>query len=176
MVLHRRQFLATGLMFAATLALPLRQALASRHRSLSLKNLQTGEKLNIVYWADGTHIGSACRQIDWILRDHWSGEVAPIAPQLLDLLYVLRTSLHTEGPFEVASAYRSSKTNAALAKKSVGVARNSLHTRGMAVDIQVPGCPLARVRNQAVALKLGGVGYYPKGGFVHVDVGRVRHW
>jgi uncharacterized protein YcbK (DUF882 family) len=96
--------------------------------------------------------------------------------RLLDVLHDLRGQLGTEAPLEVISGYRSPKTNAVLAKGSSGVARRSLHMRGMAIDIRVPGCSLKRLRAAAVAIKAGGVGFYPRSGFVHLDVGRVRYW
>ena len=95
---------------------------------------------------------------------------------LLDTLYALNLSLCEPGEFEIISAYRSPKTNAMLAGKSGGVAKRSLHMQGKAIDIRVRGCNLKQLREKAVALKAGGVGYYPKSDFIHVDTGRVRYW
>jgi uncharacterized protein YcbK (DUF882 family) len=149
---------------------------AARGHKLAFKNLHTGESLTTAYRVDGQHLPEASRRIDWLLRDHRTGEVAPISVQLLDALYDLRDRLGTEAPFEVISGYRSPKTNAVLANAGSGVARRSLHMRGMAIDIRVPGRSLRRLRTAAVALKAGGVGFYPKSGFIHLDVGRVRYW
>jgi len=176
MSLHRRQFLITGLSLTASLAFAARSACASQERVLSFENLHTGEKLRTAYWTNGAHVADASRAIDRVLRDHRTGDVAAISPRLLDVLYLLRTSMRTDAPFEVISGYRSPHTNAVLARASGGVAPNSLHTRGMAIDIRLPGCSLADLREKAMALKAGGVGYYAKSGFVHVDVGRVRYW
>jgi uncharacterized protein YcbK (DUF882 family) len=172
---HRRQFLAATLGLIAGAGLTEARA-AVPQRSLAFDNLHTGEKLSAIYWADGRHVPDACQKIDRVLRDHRSGEVAAISPPLLDLLYILRTKLDKDAPFEVISGYRSPKTNASMVKPGGGVASDSLHTRGMAIDIRMPGCGLARLRDEATALKLGGVGYYPKSDFVHVDIGRVRYW
>ena len=173
---HRRQFLAAALGLAAGAGLTDARASIAPQRALSFDNLHTGEKLTAVYWADGRHLPDACQKIDHVLRDYRSGEVAAIAPPLLDLLYVLRTKLGGEAPFEVISGYRSPATNASMVKPGSGVASNSLHTHGMAIDIRMPDCKLTRLRDTAMALKLGGVGYYPKSDFVHVDIGRVRYW
>lgn len=151
-------------------------ALTAPSRKLALVNLHTGEEFAATYWADGGLVPAACRRIDRVLRDHRTGEVSSISPHLLDMLHVLHMRLNTDAPFEVFSGYRSPRTNAALARASTGVARTSLHMQGMAVDIRVPGCALKRLRAEAVALKAGGVGFYPRLGFVHVDVGRVRYW
>jgi uncharacterized protein YcbK (DUF882 family) len=97
-------------------------------------------------------------------------------PRLLDLLWNLRGALDTAEPYEVISAYRSPSTNTMLRRAGRGVARGSLHMRAMAIDVRVPGQPIAKVRATALALRQGGVGYYPASGFVHVDVGRVRFW
>ena len=96
--------------------------------------------------------------------------------RLFDLLYTLKTTLNTDNEIHVISGYRSPKTNAMLAGKSGGVAKKSYHMQGMAMDIAIPGVKLKTIRDAALSLKLGGVGYYPKSGFVHVDCGPVRHW
>jgi len=174
--LDRRRFLITGLGVAAGLTMPAGSALAAPGRTLSFANLHTGESLTVTYRAGGHYLPAACRRIDRLLRDHRTGEVAPISTRLLDLLSALRGRLGTNAPLEVISGYRSPKTNAKLASASTGIARRSLHMEGLAIDIRVPGCSLQRLRAAAVALKAGGVGFYPRSGFVHVDVGRVRYW
>jgi uncharacterized protein YcbK (DUF882 family) len=110
------------------------------------------------------------------LRDHRADEVENIDTDLLDLLFALRKTLETREPFHVISGYRSAKTNATLRAAGSGVAPNSLHRLGKAIDIRTPGRELRVLHEAAVALKGGGVGYYPKSDFVHVDVGRVRYW
>jgi uncharacterized protein YcbK (DUF882 family) len=145
-------------------------------RRLGFRNLHTGETVDVVYRADGDLDLGALREIDWVLRDFRTGEARSIDPRLLDLLWRLRTALDTTEPYDVISGYRSLETNAMLRRAGRGVARESLHTRAMAIDVRLPDRPLAVVRDTALALRLGGVGYYPASGFVHVDVGRVRFW
>jgi uncharacterized protein YcbK (DUF882 family) len=144
--------------------------------ALAFRNLHTGEGVDVVYRADGQVDLGALREIDWVLRDFRTGEARPMDRRLLDLLWRLRTALDTTEPYEVISGYRSPATNAMLARESRGVSRVSLHMKAMAIDVRVPDRPLATVRDAALALRLGGVGYYPGSDFVHVDVGRVRFW
>ena len=145
-------------------------------RRLSFDNLHTGEKVSTEYWADGDYFPDALREIDHVLRDFRTGDVYSISLDLLDLLVVLRGKLETDLPIEIISGYRSPQTNAMLREKSKGVAASSLHMDGMAIDLRVAGRQLTQVRNAAISLASGGVGYYPKDRFVHVDVGLVRHW
>jgi len=145
-------------------------------RSLALGHLHTGEKLDLVYWADGKYQPGALKRIAWLMRDYRSDTVHPIDPRLLDLLATLRQRLRVSAPLLVVSGYRSPASNALLASISEGVATNSLHMAGSAVDVRVPGRPLAAVRHLALSLRAGGVGYYPRSNFVHLDVGPVRHW
>lgn len=149
---------------------------ASGSRTLAFRNLHTEETVDVAYWADGRLDPDALRQIDWVLRDFRTGEARPFHPRLLDLLWQLRGAVDTMEPYEVISGYRSPATNAMLRREGRGVARGSLHTRAMAIDVRVPGQPLAKLRAAALALRQGGVGYYPASGFIHVDVGRVRFW
>ncbi|MCK6449498.1 MAG: DUF882 domain-containing protein [Alphaproteobacteria bacterium] len=152
------------------------KAEAAQTRSVSFESLHTGERLRTVYWADGDYVPGALSRVDWVLRDHRSNLSHPIDPRLLDLLDRLRRALDTHEPYQVISGYRSPATNSMLASASTGVARNSLHTRGVAIDIRVPGVSLARLRDAARSLAAGGVGYYARSDFVHVDIGRVRAW
>lgn len=160
-------FVATAPAFAARSTAP---------RSLSFLSLHTGESATATYFADGGYLKDGLAVIDRVLRDHRTDEVFPIERDLLDLLHELRAALDTDEPFQLISGYRSPATNARLAQKSAGVVWNSLHTEGMAVDIRLAGRSLTGLRDAVVALKGGGVGYYPRDGFVHVDVGRVRRW
>lgn len=172
MNLNRRRFLALGA--GLTLAGP---ALAqSAERRLALVNLHTGEALDVVYWVQGRYRDSVLVDLAHLLRDHRSGETGPMAPALLDVLHDLAVSLNAAGPIEIVSAYRSPASNEWLAQNTTGVSRNSLHTRGMAADIRLPGRPLEDLHAAALALGAGGVGLYPASGFVHVDIGRVRSW
>jgi uncharacterized protein YcbK (DUF882 family) len=172
-------------LFAAALGacslLGVRPALAqavvsARVRGVAFENLHTGERLNAVYWERGTYLPEVSQQVARVLRDHRTNEVHAIDPRLLDLLYALNAVLPARAPYQVISGYRSPMTNAMLHAASTGVAEHSLHTQGMAIDIRVPGVQLAKLRDRAKGLGGGGVGYYPRSDFVHVDVGRVRYW
>jgi uncharacterized protein YcbK (DUF882 family) len=171
----RRRFLGNGLAACAVLAAaPARAVYAPR--TLGFLNLHTDEHAAVTYWADGDYLGEALREIDWVLRDHRTNEILPIDTTLLDLLHRLKQRLETPAPFHVISGYRSPATNAKLAAAGHGVAPMSLHTEGRAIDIRIPDRNLVTVRAAALSLEAGGVGYYPKSEFVHVDVGRVRMW
>jgi len=145
-------------------------------RTLNIYNTHTGESLTATYWWDGTYDAEALANINHILRDHRSGEVIGIDTRLLDLLHALRTNLSTTEPIQVISGYRSPATNERLRHLRRGVAKGSLHMSGQAADIRIQGLGLRRLRQAALALQAGGVGYYPRSGFVHIDVGSVRSW
>ena len=145
-------------------------------RSVNLANLHTGEKLKTVYWQNGKYDPQAMRAIDHIMRDHRTGQVKTIDRELIDLLHRLNARLETNEPFEIISGYRSPVTNASLRRNSSGVAKKSYHMRAMAIDLNVPGRALPNIRKAAISLRSGGVGYYPRSDFVHVDVGPVRDW
>jgi uncharacterized protein YcbK (DUF882 family) len=139
-------------------------------------NAHTGESLHTVYWTNGRYLPSSLRETNYLLRDHHSDEVTDIDPELLDLLYHISTILETNEPIHVISAYRSPSTNTMLRLLHRGVAEHSWHIHGKAVDIRVPGTNARVVRQVAIALGSGGVGYYPWSNFVHVDTGPVRYW
>jgi uncharacterized protein YcbK (DUF882 family) len=145
-------------------------------RSIALHNLHTGERFNSVYWEQGAYIPESLHRLNWLLRDHRTEEACRINPELIDVLAQLHQKLRTREPFQVLSGYRSPSTNAMLAAMTDGVAQNSLHMHGKAIDIRVPDRSLVKVHRAAVALEAGGVGYYPRSDFVHIDVGRVRQW
>lgn len=145
-------------------------------RVLSFHNLHTNENLRCRYWSSGAYDSSALEDIAFVLRDFRTGEIKAIDTDLLDLLTLVRRRLNTRQPYHIISGYRSPKTNAMLRVKSNGVAKQSLHMQGRAIDVCIPGTPLATLRRTGLALKAGGVGYYPKSGFVHLDTGRPRFW
>jgi uncharacterized protein YcbK (DUF882 family) len=178
MRVSRRNLL--GLALAGSVSTIARPSLAALTqpgpRRLSFYNLHTGERLKATYWAEGRYIADQLRDIDRLLRDFRTGDVSPIDRGLLDLLHGLQKNLDSHEPFHVISGYRSPRTNEMLRHESGGIAVNSLHTVGRAIDIRLPGRRLADLRRAALTLKLGGVGYYPKSDFVHVDTGRVRAW
>lgn len=174
----RRRFLQTLLGTTTVLASASLSASLQRvpERHLVFKNLHTGESLRSTFWAEGQYLDAELNAVNRILRDHRSGEVYPMDPKLLDLLYVLQQSVGVSGAFHVISGYRSPATNRKLQTRSSGVAKRSLHMQGRAIDIRLPGCDLGQLRNAALSLKAGGVGYYAKSDFIHVDTGRVRRW
>lgn len=173
----RRGFLRLTTLGVVGLLAPARGAAAvAGTQALVFRNLHTGEFLDTVYRIDGRYVPTALKRVDWVLRDYRTDEVREIDRGLLDLLSSLRDTLDTREPFEVISGYRSPATNARLVATTDGVAPGSLHVVGMAIDIRVPGRSLETLRAAAKSLRGGGVGYYPKSDFVHVDVGRVRYW
>ncbi|HEB81253.1 MAG TPA: DUF882 domain-containing protein [Gammaproteobacteria bacterium] len=176
--LSRRGFLTSAAGLAIGLAAPrvMASTAKERDRELSFYNTHTGEKLSATFWSDGSYLDDALSEINWILRDHRSGTSLPIDPKLLDLLYRLQSKVEHEGEFHVISGYRSPATNAMLNKNSSGVAKRSYHMKGMAIDVRLPGFASSQLRKAAMALKGGGVGYYARSDFVHIDTGRVRYW
>lgn len=172
----RRRLLKYGLAAITSAAVWPAEARVIDRRRLSFENLHTGERLDTVYWVNGTYQLGALRAINVLLRDFRTGDVYPIDPKLLDLLVRLRARLNTAAPIQVISGYRSPETNAMLASYGDGVAAGSLHMSGMAIDIRVPGRSLRLVHRVALAMAEGGVGYYPRSDFVHVDTGSVRRW
>lgn len=177
----RRRVLGFGLGVAAlAVTSPLKGALAalpqSGTRTLAFVNTHTDEKIFAVYWRDGEYDHGALKDINYVLRDHRSGEVADMDPHLLDLLVELHRRTGSRKAYQIISGYRSPKTNAMLASASGGVAKRSLHMEAKAVDIRLYDVKLRDLRETALGMKAGGVGYYPKSDFVHVDTGRVRCW
>ena len=145
-------------------------------RQVALHNIHTNEAVKTVYWENGVYEPDALNHVAHVLRDFRTGDVHPIDRRLLDLLDTLSSKVETRNPFQVICGYRSPKTNAMLHETTSGVASNSLHLKGMAIDIRMEDVDLTHLHQAAMSLKGGGVGYYPSSDFVHVDVGPVRHW
>jgi uncharacterized protein YcbK (DUF882 family) len=187
-MLNRRSFLGLGAATAAIALVPGRADAVDRalspsrpagSRVLSFFNTHTGERLQAEYALGGKYQPDALSAINNILRDFRANEIKPIDPTLLDLLHELGGTLDTGQPFHIISGYRSPHTNALLRQRGggqTGVASQSLHIVGKAIDLRIPGVKLDHLRGAARSLKLGGVGYYPSSNFVHVDTGRVRYW
>lgn len=173
----RRNLLKFGLGAGLALITP---AVAARptiaEKRIALHNLHTGEHIDSVYWSEGRYHTGTLGEINKVLRDHRSGEIFPIDPNLLDQMYALSYAVHRRRPFEVISGFRSAATNAALRVSSHGVARKSFHMQGKAIDIRLPGRILKDLHKAALAMRAGGVGYYPQSGFIHLDTGPVRRW
>jgi len=181
MVTDRRCFLKIGAQAALCTVFPV-SAVASMGRLLAPKrnlllfNTHTGQKLDVCYFARGQYQPEALEKINYILRDYRTGEIKPIRMELLNLLHSISKKFDQPASFHIISGYRSPETNAKLRKKSKYVVKNSLHIQGEAVDIRIPGYDTRCLRKVCMKLKAGGVGYYRKSDFVHVDVGPVRHW
>ncbi len=167
--------LAGGL-YAAGLAAARADTAPAGRRSLTFHNTHTLESLSVEYCRDGAYCRDGLAQIDRVLRDFRTGDVHPIDPSLLDLLHDVAERCDRTPEFEVISGYRSPATNARLHERSSGVATHSLHMEGRAIDIRLVGYDLASLRDRALDMARGGVGYYRSSQFVHLDTGRVRTW
>jgi uncharacterized protein YcbK (DUF882 family) len=163
---------------APMLALSRRSLASTGPRALSFEHLHTGEKLSLVYAVGDNYVSAALQSVRQFLRDFRSGETHVIDPALLDQLYTLANVTGTKAPYQVISGYRSPVTNAMLKREGHGVATASLHLKGQAIDIRLGDVALAELRDAALSLHAGGVGYYPSAdsNFVHVDTGAVRRW
>ncbi len=177
----RRQFLAlagAGAAFATT-ALPGR-AMAGywrvKERKIALHNLWTEQYLDLTYWRDGVYLAGPLADFDYLLRDRRSGQVGEIFRGVFDQLFWLGRALGRDAPFGIISGFRSESTNKMLSESSEGVAVNSLHTYGMAIDVRIEGLAGERIWQTAVKLGMGGAGLYRGSNFVHLDVGPVRSW
>lgn len=179
--IDRRSVLKAGLLGAAVASVPLigaNEAQAKGHGAWRVKFTQahTGESFNGVYRVGNRYLPEAFEKLNYVLRDFRTGEVFPMDPRVIDILSMVQSKSGTSEPFQVLSAYRSPKTNVNLRKASGGVAKNSFHMYGQALDIRNPNVNTKRLRNIARGLKAGGVGYYPRSSFIHVDTGAVRSW
>jgi uncharacterized protein YcbK (DUF882 family) len=145
-------------------------------RTLSMTNVNSGESINVTYWSNGTYHRDALDQLNHFLRDVKTGEQTEMDPHVLDVLWHTEQIVGFHGTVEILSAYRSPETNAWLASVSSGVAQDSQHINGNAMDIRMPGVPVYKIRQAALSLHMGGVGFYPRSGFVHIDTGPIRHW
>ncbi|MGA9665854.1 MAG: YcbK family protein [Gallionella sp.] len=178
----RRRFLAVGggaLVAAAAIAsrpVFAQSLIIAPERTLSFYNLHTGESLKTAYWVEGEYIPESLTDINHFMRDFRKNEIKPIDLNLLNLLHAITLQLDTSKPVQLISGYRSPSTNALLHAHSSGVAKHSLHMDGMAADIRIPGHDLRELHKVAIAMQGGGVGYYPRSDFVHVDVGHLRYW
>lgn len=164
-----------GLVAVAALLAPER-AVSVDERKLSFYHTHTDRRLDVVYARGGEYLDEGLDRIEGFLSDFRTGDRREIDPELLDLLYELRTSVGSHGRYEVISAYRSPQTNEMLRNRSSGVASKSQHMLGKAIDVRLQGVPLTQLRDTAIEMQKGGVGYYPGSDFVHLDTARVRRW
>jgi uncharacterized protein YcbK (DUF882 family) len=150
---------------------------AEEARQLRLYHTHTRERIDLVYRRAAAYVPEALAQLDHFLRDHRTGDVDHYDPRVFDLLSDLIAAAGRPGAeIQVICGYRTPWSNEFLRTHTFGVARNSLHMQAEAIDIRLPGVSIASLRNTALALGRGGVGYYPRSNFIHVDVGRVRRW
>ena len=147
-------------------------------RSLRFYNAHTKESATIVYKRNGRYDSAGLQKINHILRDWRQNKPTKMDPKLFDILWEVYRRSGASQPITVVCGYRAPETNAMLRRRSSGVAQNSLHVKGQAIDFYIPGVPLAKLRALGLQAQAGGVGYYPGSGspFVHMDTGYVRHW
>ena len=176
--LTRRRLLGLGVAAAAAIGLAPAPAMArasvTRKKVLSFRNAHSREAVTVVYWANGRYVPNGLKQISRLMRDQRTNQVKLIDPSLLDQLYDLKMRLSPNSHYEVFSGYRSPASNARLRRVSSGVAKNSFHMRGQAVDVRLSGVPTSTLARAARKMECGGVGYYSR--FVHLDTGDVRTW
>ncbi len=176
-MVNRRQLLKLGAAATVGVVAAPRLSLATTgSRILPLMDTHHDEYLAAEYYIDGWYNPDVMAQVDWLMRDWRTDETRRIDPGLLDILYTLQSELGRGEPVHIISGYRTAATNAMLRSRSRNVARNSYHMRGQAADMRIPGVGLRTLRNLAMDLQSGGVGYYPRSDFVHVDTGPVRDW
>ncbi len=176
---NRRDFLKKSIILGAGLTVSPHELFSYRlpvDRSIKLFSVNTGEHLTATYWAKDHFVKDELKKINHFLRDFRTGDVQEMDIELLDLLYSIQLIRDTNRPIQVYSGYRSPKTNAKLRKRSEGVAKNSYHLKAQAIDINLPGTDLKNLKRLATFLRRGGVGYYPRSGFMHIDTGPIRYW
>lgn len=180
--LTRRRFLGGLVALGGYILLPSRVVAAPvtsparGERRISFVHTHTGERFATTYWGDGAYLPRELSRVEDFLRDFRTGERHAIDPALLDQLHDLAVLTGTSAPFQVISGYRSPQTNALLKATRGGQASHSLHMTGQAIDIRLADVSTASIRDAALDLGKGGVGFYRDADFVHVDTGRVRYW
>jgi uncharacterized protein YcbK (DUF882 family) len=151
----------------------------SRERNISFRNIHNGESYSGIYKSGGRYLPSEMAKINHILRDRITQEVHVIDPRVIDIVAAVHEKTGLSRAFDIISGYRCPSTNALLRRqggRKSGVSCNSLHIKGMAIDLNIPGYATEKLRDIGLALQEGGVGYYPKSNFVHLDCGPVRSW
>ncbi|WP_417252579.1 YcbK family protein [Castellaniella sp.] len=176
----RRRFLAAASGTTMLCAFPMiarASSASSSMRELAMDHTHTHEKIDLTYAVGSRYVPQALVDLNHFLRDHYSGLVGHMDPGVYDIMHAVRIALAARAPYQIISGYRAPQTNERLrTTRGGGVAKRSLHMVGKAVDLRIPGVPLEELRDAALALKAGGVGYYPGSAFVHIDTGKVRSW
>lgn len=177
---HRRKWLTLGSAAMGIALLP-NSAFATlstpRPRTLVLSNLNTGEVLKTEFFNGKGYNKDELTRLNHLFRDHRNDKVKNIDPKLFDHLYRLQVMLGNNKPVQLISGYRSLATNNNLRKAAhSGVAKHSYHTLGQAMDFHIQGVELSNIRKAALKMRMGGVGYYPRSNFVHIDTGPARTW
>ncbi len=178
--ISRRSFLTrSSLAAAGALLLPSARSAASilgTERTLNFHNVHTEEELSIRCCPEQEYDRETRLRFSSLLRDHHADEMREMDPGLIDIFFALSAFTGSTGTIKILSGYRSPETNGWLRRFSHGVAEHSMHIEGKAVDIRMDDVSIREIRQAGLALAMGGVGYYPRSGFVHLDTGRIRHW
>ncbi len=167
---------AGGVVLASALPSFSWASLPDEPRALAMNNLNTGEILETCYFDGKRYINDELQRLNEFCRDHRLNEVHPMDRRLFDQISQIQKLIGTEAEVIVISGYRSPATNASLRNGSSRVAKKSMHMEGKAIDFRLDGVKLSTVRDAALSLKAGGVGYYPSSNFIHIDTGAVRSW
>ncbi|MGL5108001.1 MAG: DUF882 domain-containing protein [Vibrio ordalii] len=179
MLVSRRHFIklaGSGVVLAACAPQIVLASYPETSRILSMNNLHTGETLETCYFNGVRYVRSELDRLNHICRDFRRNEVHPMDKNLFDQISKIQSLLGTQAEVQIISGYRSPATNEMLRTHSSGVAKKSFHMLGQAIDFRLDGVQLSQVREAAIELGAGGVGYYPSSDFVHIDTGPVRHW
>jgi len=147
-------------------------------RTITIRHMHTKEETTVTFKRDGRYDSAALEKLNWALRDWRLDEPIRMDPRLFDIAWEVHRKVGSDQPFHVVSAYRSPGTNSMLRRRSRGVAKHSQHMLGKAMDFYLPDTPTARLRETAMRMQRGGVGFYPGAHtpFVHLDAGSVRSW
>ncbi|ACA31316.1 YcbK family protein [Histophilus somni] len=178
---NRRKWLSLGGIILSAALLP-QSVLAvlpkpSKSKFLSFRNINTGERFRGEFFANKGFSSSDLKKIDHLMRDKRNNQIHKMDPKLFHKFVHIQNNLGLQNSeIQIICGYRSPASNSAMLRSGRGVARNSYHTRGQAIDFRIEGVSLAKLRQTAENLKNGGVGYYPRSNFIHVDTGPVRTW
>jgi uncharacterized protein YcbK (DUF882 family) len=175
-IMDRRTFLRTAVATSVSVKAMGAPAETQRARSLFFIHTHTGERVSETYYDNGAYVVESLNRIHHLLRDFRTDEVHAIDVRVLDILHDLQAMTGHDAPYEIISGYRSPKTNAALRRSSTGVAEHSFHMQGRAIDVRLSGYATRELHALARTMGRGGVGFYPRSDFIHLDSGPVRFW